>query len=110
MRSAREAVRTVLDLERHGGTLVQRDDFTLVVSDYDHLYSTATLLLTEQFPGLIVTTQACSASSCGFIILFSFPPQTPWYRRAETAQLVLAAVLCVAVLAWTISAHDPARQ
>lgn len=104
MHRAIDAVRTVLDLDRHGGSLVQRDAFTLVVTDYDHLYSSATLLLTEQFPGLVVTTQACAASTSGFIIVLSFPPQTPWYRRAEVAQLVLTAVLCGAVLAWTVSA------
>lgn len=106
MRNARSAVQTVLDLERHGGQLLQRDEFTFVVSDYDHLYSTATLLLTEQFPGLIVTTQACAASTSGFIIILSFPPQTQWYRRAETAQLLLGVLLCVAVVAWTVSAHQ----
>ena len=106
MQAAKKAINDVMNVDRHGGSLIQRDDFTLILSDYDHLYSTATLMLIEQFPGLEITTQTCSASNSGFIIIFSFPPQAPWHQRSETVQLFLSAIVLIAVFTWTISAHS----
>ena len=106
MKSAKQAISTVFQLDRCGGTLIQRDHYTLILTDYDHLYSTAIVMLIEQFPGLEVTTQQSDSSASGFIIIFSFPPQAPWHQRSETIQLILSALLLIAVATWTISAHS----
>lgn len=106
MRSAKQAISTVFHLERCGGSLIQRDEHTLILTDYDHLYSTAVLMLIEQFPGLEITTQKCDSSSSGFVIIFCFPPKAPWHQRSETIQLILSALVLVAVATWTISAHS----
>jgi hypothetical protein len=79
-------LRGVLDVDRRGGRLFQRDSETIVLMDCNSLTSGQIERLQTAYPHLQVTVLQSEASASGFLILFQIT--SPAFRRTA-AQLVL---------------------
>jgi hypothetical protein len=79
-------LRGVLDVDRRGGRLFQRDNETIVLMDCNSLTSGQIERLQTAYPHLQVTVLQSEASASGFLILFQLA--SPAFRRTA-AQLAL---------------------
>lgn len=86
-------LRCVLDVDRRGGRLFQRDNDTIVLMDCNSLTSGQIERLQTAYPQLQVTVLQSDASASGFLILFQLA--SPAFRKSA-AQLVfhLAVFAC----------------
>jgi hypothetical protein len=79
-------LRDVLDVDRRGGRLFQRDSETIVLMDCNSFTSGQIERLQTAYPQLQVTVLQSEASASGFLILFQLA--SPAFHRAA-AQLAL---------------------
>ena len=86
---------TVLDIPNSGARLIVRDDYTLILLDYDGLDSRQTMLIAEQFPDVTVSVHESNASKSGYCVLFTRQARTVWYKHRHFMQITAT---CVAVL------------
>jgi len=86
---------TVLDVKNRGARLIVRDDYTLILLDYDGLDSRQTMLIAEQFPDVTVSVHESNASQSGYCVLFTRQSEKVWYKHRHFMQL---AGTCVVVL------------
>ena len=89
-----------LEVKRKGGQLVVRDDYTLLLLDYDFLSSQQILLITERFPRVVVTTHQSPASSTGYYVLFSYKPCRNWWQSASFMQFLIFVAMTLAFYFW----------
>lgn len=84
-------VSSILELHRHGGTLVPRDSNTAVLIDYDLITFKVLETLSTLHPDVHISTQACEDSSSGFMVVFVHRPNPGVLCSANT-------VLCACTL------------
>jgi len=95
MDGLRETILTVLEVQRRGGTLVERDAHTLILADYDYASQSALVLITDQYPRTSITLSRSSASSTGYIITF-----TRLYSQAVYTSSAFVHMLLTSALIW----------
>ena len=88
-------VSRILDLDRHGGTLLRRDEHTALLMDHEIITFRAMETISTLHPSLQISTQACDSSSTGFMVVFVYKPRTGVLCSANT---VLIAGTCMCVL------------
>jgi hypothetical protein len=84
-------VSRILDLDRHGGTLLRRDEHTALLMDHEMITFRAMETISTLHPSLQISTQACDSSSTGFMVVVVYKPRTGVLCSANT-------VLCVCTL------------
>lgn len=89
-----------LEVKRKGGQLVIRDDYTLLLLDYDFLSSQQILLITERFPRVVITTHQSQASSTGYYVLFSYKPRGNWWQSASCMQVLIFVAMMLVFYFW----------
>lgn len=89
-----------LEVKRKGGQLIVRDDYTLLLLDYDFLSSQQILLITERFPRVVVTTHQSQASSTGYYVLFSYKPRRNWWQSASCMQFLIFVAMTLSFYFW----------
>lgn len=89
-----------LEVKHKGGQLIVRDDYTLLLLDYDFLSSQQILLITERFPRVVVSTHQSPASSTGYYVLFSYKPRKNWWQSASFMQFLIFAAMTLAFYCW----------
>jgi hypothetical protein len=98
MARLRKTAGVVLNIERYGGTLTQRDDSTLILKNYRCLNARLLALMQEQFPQLDISIQACDASKA-FVVVFVLQPTASVLRSSSFAQVLLLACICACAVA-----------
>ena len=73
MARLRKTAGLILNIERYGGTLTQRDDSTIILKNYRCLNARLLALMQEQFPQLDISIQACDGSDA-FVVVFVLRP------------------------------------
>jgi hypothetical protein len=88
---------TVLDVQKRGARLIVRDDYTLILLDYDGLDSRQTMLIAEQFPDVTVSVHESNASHSGYCVLFTRQAKKIWYKHRHFMQFTgtIVVVLCL---------------
>lgn len=84
----------VLDLDRHGGSLLRRDDHTALLMDHELITFRAMETISTLHPSLQISTQACDSSSTGFMVVFVYKPRTGVLCSANSV-LVVSTCVCV---------------
>jgi hypothetical protein len=95
MDAACRDIEIILELTRHGGTLIPRDKNTAILVDYDLLTFHAMEALSTLHPDVHISTQACEDSSSGFMVVFVYK-QNPGVLCS--ANIVLCVCTCVCLL------------
>lgn len=88
-------LRYLLDLERRGGRLFQRDDNTIIVIDCSNFTSEQIDCVHTTYPHVQVSVLQSDASMSGFIVVFTVAPRT---FKTSTGLLVLHLVAFAAGL------------
>ena len=104
MARLRKTACLVLNTERYGGTLTQRDDSTLILKHYRCINARLLALMQEQFPQLDISIQACDAGDA-FVVVFVLQPTASVLRSSSFAQLLFFACIFACAVAhkliWT---------
>jgi hypothetical protein len=98
MDRVKQTVQVVLNLPNAGGRLMQRDEFTLVLMDYDFLPHTAIQLIADQHPGVMIDTHHSEHSSSGYVVIFTLSSEKSFFRQAACMQILVAITFVLAVV------------
>jgi hypothetical protein len=96
----RRTVALILNTERYGGTLQQRDDSTLILRDFRCMSMHLLDLIHEQFPQVDITVQAHEDSAAGFVVIFVLRDSPSVVRSSTFAQGVILAGLVALALSY----------
>ena len=96
MARLRRTAALVLNTERYGGSLTQRDDSTIILKNYRCLNARLLALLQEQFPQLDISIQACDGSDA-FVVVLVLQPSASVLRSSSFAQVAVACIFACAV-------------
>ena len=105
MRRMREVVGVVLQTKKHGGKLLQRDESTLILSNYNGMNVHAMDIIRDQFPNSEINIQADANSSSGYVVIFVMKDQSSLFSSSACFQLS-----CVVVLAWCVFLQQSVRD
>lgn len=98
MARLRKTAGLILNSERYGGTITQRDDSTLILKNYRCLNARLLALMQEQFPQLDISIQACDGSDA-FFVVFVLQPTASVLRSSSFAQLLFFACIFACAVA-----------
>jgi hypothetical protein len=98
MARLRKTAGLILNIERYGGTLTQRDDSTIILKNYRCLNTRLLALLQEQFPQLDISIQACDGSDA-FVVVFVLRPTASVLRSSSFAQVLFFACIFACAVA-----------
>jgi hypothetical protein len=98
MARLRKTAALVLNIERYGGTLTQRDDSTIILKNYRCLNARLLALMQEQFPQLDISIQACDGSDA-FVVVFVLRPTVSVLRSSSFAQVLFFACIFACAVA-----------
>jgi hypothetical protein len=96
----RRTVALILNTERYGGTLHQRDDSTLILKDYRCMSVHLLDLVHEQFPQVDITVQSHEDSASGFVLIFVLRDSPSVLRSSTFAQAAMLAGLVALALSY----------
>ena len=99
VKSLRSTISVVLNTDRYGGKLIERDDSTIVLKDYRCISMRLLDLIQEQFPQVDVTMQSHEDSASGFVIVFVLRDNASVFRTSTFAQAIIFG--CLVVLSLT---------
>ena len=105
MRRLREVLTLVLQTTKHGGRLLQRDDSTLILSNYNVMSVYAIDIIRDQFPHAEINIQADAGSSSGYVVIFVLRDHTNVLASSACFQLSLLLVLTWCVF-WQQAVRD----
>tara|TARA_B100001758_G_C18415534_1_gene619256 strand:- start:5071 stop:5403 length:333 start_codon:yes stop_codon:yes gene_type:complete len=97
MDGIKNTVCMVLNLPQGGGKLLTRDDYTLVLMDYDYLPHAAIQHIVDQHPHLTVETHQCDSSSSGYVVIFTNHVATSVFKTSVFMQICLTLVFVLVV-------------
>lgn len=96
----RRTITLILNTDRYGGTLNQRDDSTLILKDYRCMSMHLIDLIHEQFPQVDITLQSHEDSASGFVLIFVLRDRPSVVRSSTFAQAAILAVLVALALTY----------
>jgi len=105
MRRLREVVGVVLQTTKHGGKLLQRDESTLILSNYNGMNVHAMDIIRDQFPYSEINIQADSNSSSGYVVIFVLKDQSSVFSSSACFQ-----ISCLIVVTWCICLQQSVRD
>ena len=97
MARVRRTAGLILNVERYGGNLTQRDDSTIILKNYRCLNARLLALMHEQFPQLDISIQACDGGA--FVVVFVLQPTASVLRSSGCAQVLLVACIVACAVA-----------
>lgn len=98
VRDVRSTVSTILGVDDKPGSLLIRDDYTLILTDCSCIPHSSIALVTEQFPALDVAVHASDHSASGYVIIFTLQPSTSVMLSAHGLQIAALVVVALLVL------------
>ena len=98
MARLRQTAGIILNTDRYGGTLTQRDDSTLILKNYRCLNARLLALMQDQFPQLDISIQACDGGPA-FVVVFVLRPTASVLRTSSFAQVLLLTCICACAVA-----------
>lgn len=116
VRDVRRTVATILGVDDKPGSLLVRDDYTLILTDCSCVPHTIIALVTEQFPALDVAVHASDHSASGYVVIFTLQPSTPVMLSAHGLQIAALVVVALLVLTsplfpcWRLVLQDAAAN
>ena len=105
MRRLREVLALVLQTAKHGGRLLQRDESTLILSNYNVMNVHAIDIVRDQFPNSEINIQADTGSSSGYVVIFVLRDQSNVLASSACFQLSLLLVVTWGVF-WQQAVRD----
>ena len=96
----RRTVALILNTDRYGGSLSQRDDSTLILKDYRCMSMHLLDLIHEQFPQVDITVQSHEDSASGFALIFVLRDSPSVLRSSTFAQAAMLAGLVALTLTY----------
>jgi hypothetical protein len=93
-------VTLMLNIDRYGGRLYERDDSTIILKDYRCMSMRQLDLIHEQFPHVDITVQSHHDSASGFVVIFVLRDNPSMLRTSTFAQAVMFSVLLAATLSY----------
>lgn len=94
------AVALMLNIDRYGGKLYERDDSTIILKDYECMSMRQLDLIHEQFPQVDITMQSHKDSASGFVVIFVVRDNPSVLRTSTFAQAVMLSVLLATTLSY----------
>jgi hypothetical protein len=94
------AVALMLNIDRYGGKLYERDDSTIILKDYECMSMRQLDLIHEQFPQVDITVQSHEDSASGFVVIFVVRDTPSVLRTSTFAQAVMLSVLLATTLSY----------
>ena len=86
---------TVLQVTHRGGKLLQRDDSSIILTDYDCLPHKALQQIEDQCPGWNIEIVQADVSTSGFVIIFTKHfHKHAWQSSACMQMTILILILC----------------
>lgn len=105
MRRLREVLALVLQTTKHGGRLLQRDESTLILSNYNVMNVDAIDIIRDQFPHSEINIQADAGSSSGYVVIFVLRDHSNVLASSACFQLSL-----LLVGTWCVLWHQAVRD
>ena len=92
----RDSLHRTFCIERKGGSLVVRDDSTLMLTNYNLVHTQLIDAVKAQHPNVEIYFENYSHSSSGYVVFFLFKPQRVLVTSSEFFQFVcLVAIVAV---------------
>lgn len=96
MEDLRRSLARTFDLERNGGTILVRDDSTLMLVNYNLVHLQLVDAFKTQHPDVEVYFENYSHSSSGYVVFFLFKPRRAVFASSAFFQFVLLGLLGMA--------------
>ena len=91
-----------LDIQRTGGSVFIRDEYTLILADKDFFSNDNYKHIESKFPNLCIDIVSSSGSRSGFFVLFTYPaPYNRMWQRSAL-RLILHFACFAYTLLWTM--------
>jgi len=100
MARLQRSVALMLNIDRYGGKLHERDDSTIILKDYRCMSMRQLDLIHEQFPQVDITVQSHEDSASGFVVIFVVRDNPSVLRTSTFAQSVMLCVLLATSLSY----------
>ena len=100
MTRLQRTVALMLNIDRYGGKLHERDDSTIILKDYRCMSMRQLDLIHEQFPQVDITVQSHEDSASGFVVIFVVRDNPSVLRTSTFAQSVMLCVLLATSLSY----------
>ena len=97
MEKVKRTICLVLNLPQAGGRIFQRDEYTLLLMDYDYLPHKAIQLIADQHPQLQIDMHQSDHSSTGYAVIFTLPSHKNVFQQSVCMQLFLTLVFVTVV-------------
>lgn len=90
-----QQIRTLLDIDSHGGTLIQKDDYTLIAYDILTVNASEIDALLQCVGGCSIEIRQSNCSVSGFLVVIHQHNHMPIWRSADFFFLIQCLVLLV---------------
>ena len=89
----RQSLHRIFCIERNGGSIIVRDDSTLMLTNYNLVHVRLVDVVKAQYPNVEIYFENYSHSSSGYVVFFLFKP-----RRAMLTSSAFFQFVCLAVI------------
>jgi hypothetical protein len=93
MEDLRRSLARTFDIERHGGSILVRDDSTLMLLNYNLVHLQLIDTIKTQHPDVEVYIENYAHSSSGYVVFFLFKSRRALLTSSEFFQFLLLALL-----------------
>ena len=91
----RESLHRTFNLERNGGTIIARDDSTLMLANYNLVHLELIETVKIQHPNVEIYFENYTHSSSGYVVFFVFKPKRSLLTSSDFYQFICLVMLAI---------------
>jgi hypothetical protein len=91
----RQSLHRTFDIEHNGGTIIIRDDSTLMLSNYNLVHFELIEIVKTKFPNVQVYFEKYTHSSSGYVVFFVVKPKRAVLTSSDFFQFLCLALLLI---------------
>jgi hypothetical protein len=99
----RDSLHRTFAIERNGGSILVRDDSTLMLTNYNLVHTQLIDVVKAQYPNVEIYFENYSHSSSGYVVFFLFKPRRALLTSSEFFQFVC--LVAIVTLFYSIALH-----
>jgi hypothetical protein len=104
MEDLRQSLSRTFNIERNGGSILVRDDSTLMLLNYNLVHLQLIDAVKTQHPDVEIYFENYTHSSSGYVVFFLFKSKRPLLTSSEFFQFLLLFVLATVVYSLVLGA------
>jgi len=95
MEDIRQSLHRTFNIERNGGTIIVRDDSTLVLANYNLVHLQLIEAVKAQYPNVEIYFENYANSSSGYVVFFVFKSKRSLLTSSDFFQFVCLVLIAI---------------